>query len=157
MSKSHQPAFIPMSLPPEYNVQWPPPSEQISTPSPVPGPAPMTVPKCPRDLPPGDPKIDSQSLPVPLSREPSPDPLSSPILAPLPVPVGETDSSNHSGSSPKGTAVQPIPKLVIATCKPPTPARTSSYLTQSSADIRVLPHLNWLVNSTNCNNSGSSL
>ncbi|XP_066981650.1 uncharacterized protein [Macrobrachium rosenbergii] len=169
MSNSQEPPFIPVPVPPEYSVQWPPPSKQISMPSPVPGPAPVPVSRHPIDLPPGDPKINSPSLPVPLectehcqapslpngeqspdpipvpdpalvslpehvpdlhSRGPSSDLLSSPGLALLPMPVREMDSSDHSGSSPKGAALQPLPELVIATRGPPTPTRISSSLSQ---------------------------
>ncbi|XP_066961413.1 uncharacterized protein [Macrobrachium rosenbergii] len=133
------PPFIPLPVPSEYFVQWPPPSKQISKPSPVP------VPWHPIDLPPGDPKIDSQSLPVPLpghapdlySRDPSLDPLSSPGLGPLPVLVRELDSPDQSRSSPTGVASQPVPELVITSCEPPTPTRTSSSLSQSSADTSM--------------------
>ncbi|XP_066969158.1 tetra-peptide repeat homeobox protein 1-like [Macrobrachium rosenbergii] len=55
------------------------------------------------------------------SRGPTQDPLSSPSLAPLPAPVRETVPLDHSGSSPKGAASQPMPELVIDTCEPLTP------------------------------------
>ncbi|XP_066941382.1 WAS/WASL-interacting protein family member 3-like [Macrobrachium rosenbergii] len=73
------------------------------------------------------------------SRDPNKDPLSSPGLAPLPVPVGETDPADHSGSSPKGAASQPVPEPVIPTWEPltPSPLPTASSLSQSSADTAV--------------------
>ncbi|XP_066961168.1 CREB-regulated transcription coactivator 1-like [Macrobrachium rosenbergii] len=123
MSNSQEPPFIPLPVPPEYSVQWPPPSEQISKPIRVPDPAPVPVPKHPIDLPPGDPKIDSQSLPVPLEcteqcqapsvpngeQSQNPTPLPDPALVPVPEHAPDlhsrgpsSDSSNHSGSSLKG-------------------------------------------------------
>ncbi|XP_066946916.1 uncharacterized protein [Macrobrachium rosenbergii] len=41
----------PPRAPPEYNVQWPPPSKLIPDPIPVPGPAPVLVPRHQLDLP----------------------------------------------------------------------------------------------------------
>ncbi|XP_066973195.1 uncharacterized protein [Macrobrachium rosenbergii] len=142
-SKPQTPAFVPLSVPPECNVQWPPPSRSIPNPIPMTSPAPEPVPGPQIDPPLGDPTLDSQSLPVSLgsteqcqapsipndeqfpnqllvpgltlvpapehapdlhSRDPSPGPLSSPSLAPLPVPLRETEPSGHSGSSPIGAA-----------------------------------------------------
>ncbi|XP_066952534.1 uncharacterized protein [Macrobrachium rosenbergii] len=167
MRNSQEPPFIPLPVPPEYSVQWPSPSKQISKPSPVPGPAPVPVPRHPIDLLPGDPKINSQSLPAPLEctvqcqalsipngeqspnpipgpvseqapdlhlRDPSLGPLSLASLVPPPVLVRETDSPDHSGSSPTCAASQPVPELVIATYMPPMSSRTSSSPSQSSAD-----------------------
>ncbi|XP_066969184.1 uncharacterized protein [Macrobrachium rosenbergii] len=127
-SKPQMPAFVPLPVPPECNVQWPSPSSTIPNPIPVPGPAPVPVLGLQIDLPPGDPTLDSQSLLASLgvteqcqapsisndeqipdqllvpgpalvpapdhapdhhSRDPSPGPLSSPSLAPLPMPVRE--------------------------------------------------------------------
>ncbi|XP_066971751.1 tetra-peptide repeat homeobox protein 1-like [Macrobrachium rosenbergii] len=144
-SKTQTPDFF-MPVPPECNVQWPPPPRSIPDPIPVPGPAPVPVPGSPVEPLPGNPTLDSQSLPVSLgcteqcqapsvpnneqipnqslvpgpasvpvpehapdfhSRDPSLGPLSSPGLAPLPMPVREADPPNHSGSSPKGAASQP--------------------------------------------------
>ncbi|XP_066969133.1 uncharacterized protein [Macrobrachium rosenbergii] len=161
---------------PKSNVQWPPPPRSISDPIPVPGPAPVPVPGPQVDTPPGDPTLDSQSLPVSLgcteqcpapsfpndeqipnqllvpgptlvpvpehnpdlhSRDPSPGHLSSPGLAPLPMLVRETDPSDRSRSSPKGAASQPMPELVILTCKPLTPTTTTSSLSQPLADATV--------------------
>ncbi|XP_066971776.1 tetra-peptide repeat homeobox protein 1-like [Macrobrachium rosenbergii] len=53
-------------VPPERNVQWPPPSRSIPDPIPVAGPAPLPVPGPQIDPPPGVPTLDSQSLPVSL-------------------------------------------------------------------------------------------
>ncbi|XP_066953391.1 sterol regulatory element-binding protein 1-like [Macrobrachium rosenbergii] len=98
---------------------------------PVPGPAPVPVPRHTLNLPP---------------RDPSPGCLSPSGLALLPVPVQEaihnilgspTDSSDHSGSSPKGAASQPVPELVMETCKPLVPTMTSSPPSQSSADKKI--------------------
>ncbi|XP_066965647.1 zyxin-like [Macrobrachium rosenbergii] len=103
MSNSHKPPFIPLPVPPEYSVQWPPPSKQISKPSPLPGLAPVPVPKHPIDTPPGDPTIGSQSLPVPLEcteqcqapsildRKQSPNPIPVPDPALVPVPEHTPD------------------------------------------------------------------
>ncbi|XP_066979650.1 diacylglycerol kinase kappa-like [Macrobrachium rosenbergii] len=97
--------------PPEYSVQWPSPSMQISNPSPVPGPAPVPVPRHPIDLPPGDSKIDSQSLPVPLecteqyqapsvlNGEQSPNPIPVPDPALVPVPEHAPDLHSRDPSS----------------------------------------------------------
>ncbi|XP_066944600.1 uncharacterized protein [Macrobrachium rosenbergii] len=162
-------------VPPECNVQWPLPSRSIPEPILEPGPGPLLVPGPQINPPPGDPTLDSQSLPMSLgcteqcqapsvpndrqipnqllvpdpalvpapkhppdlhSREPSPDPLSPPGLALLPMPVMETDPSDHSGSSPKRVASQPVPELVILTCEPLTPT-TASFLSQSAADTTV--------------------
>ncbi|XP_066956235.1 platelet glycoprotein Ib alpha chain-like [Macrobrachium rosenbergii] len=140
---------------------------------PVPSPTPVPVPGHKIDPPPGDPTLDSQSLPVSLgcteqchcpsvtndeqstnqilvldsalvpapehapdlhSRDPYPGLLSSPGMAPLPMPVRETDPSDHSGSSPKGGVSQPVPEVVTLTCKPLTPPTTASALSQSATD-----------------------
>ncbi|XP_066941380.1 protein enabled homolog [Macrobrachium rosenbergii] len=65
MSRPQMPAFITLLVPPEYDVQWPPSSQSILDPIPVPGPAPVPGPQI--YLPPEDPKLYSQSLPVPLA------------------------------------------------------------------------------------------
>ncbi|XP_066960754.1 calphotin-like [Macrobrachium rosenbergii] len=83
---------------------------------------------------------DSDLVPAPEhnpdlhSRDPTQDPLSSPGLAPLPASVREIVPLNHSGSSPKGVALQPVPELVIDTCEPLTPPPTASSLPQSIAN-----------------------
>ncbi|XP_066969143.1 uncharacterized protein [Macrobrachium rosenbergii] len=43
-SKPQMPAFIPLPVPPECNVQWPPPPRSILDPITVPGPTPVPVP-----------------------------------------------------------------------------------------------------------------
>ncbi|XP_066963352.1 tetra-peptide repeat homeobox protein 1-like [Macrobrachium rosenbergii] len=65
-SKTQMPDFIPLPLPPECNVQWPPQPRLIPDPIPVPDPAPVPLPGPQIDPPPGDPILDSQSLPVSL-------------------------------------------------------------------------------------------
>ncbi|XP_066941386.1 keratinocyte proline-rich protein-like [Macrobrachium rosenbergii] len=69
-------------------------------PSLVPGPALVPVPEHAHEL---------------HSRDPSPEPLPPPGLAPLPMPVREAGPPDHSGSLPKGVASQPVPELVIPT------------------------------------------
>ncbi|XP_066978979.1 uncharacterized protein [Macrobrachium rosenbergii] len=75
------------------------------------------------------------------SRDPNKDPLSSPGLALLPVPVRETDPAEHSGSSPKGAASHPVPEPVIPTWEPLTHALPPGPLplsqSQFSTDIAV--------------------
>ncbi|XP_066947118.1 zyxin-like [Macrobrachium rosenbergii] len=175
-SKPQTPVFVPLPVPPECNVQWSPPSRSIPDPIPAPDPAPVPVPGPPIDPPPGDPMLDSQSLPVSLgctqqcqapsilnnehilnqilvphpalvpapehaadlhSRDSSPGPLSFTGLTLLPVPVRDMDPSDHSKSSPKGAASQPMPELVSLTCEPLTPPMTASALSQSAADTIV--------------------
>ncbi|XP_066970189.1 helicase SRCAP-like [Macrobrachium rosenbergii] len=186
-SKPQTPDFLPLPLPPECNVQWPPPPRSIPDPIPVPGPAPVPVPAPQVDPPPGDLILDSQSLPVSFgctgkypapsvpndnqipnqllvpgpalvpvpehspdvhSRYPSPGLLSSPVLAPLPMPVRETDPSDQSRSSPKGAASQPVPELVILTCEPLMPPTTASAtdttVSKDSAMSQVADELNEL-------------
>ncbi|XP_066965923.1 protein TonB-like [Macrobrachium rosenbergii] len=140
--------------------------EPLTNQIPVPGPAPVPVLRRTLNLPPEDPKLDLNPLPVPPEcpglchlqpitdieeihdmipvprlvlvpaperaidlppRDPSMGHLSRSGLALLPVPMREPihnilgsppDSSDCSGSSPKGSASQPIPELVIVTCKP---------------------------------------
>ncbi|XP_066958056.1 uncharacterized protein [Macrobrachium rosenbergii] len=120
----------------------------------------MPVPRHPIDLPPGDPKIDSQSLPVPLEcteqcqapsipngeQSPNPIPVPGPALVPVPEHASDlhsrdpsSDPLSSSGLAPllNGAVSQPMPELVIATHEPPTPSRTSSSLSRSSADSSV--------------------
>ncbi|XP_066978819.1 tetra-peptide repeat homeobox protein 1-like [Macrobrachium rosenbergii] len=106
MSKPRTPTLITLPVPPEYDVQWPPPSRSIPDPISVPGPAPVPVPWSHIDLPPGDPKLDSQSLPVPLECTEQCQPLSVPndeqitdqIIVPDPalVPAPEHGPDLHS-------------------------------------------------------------
>ncbi|XP_066953375.1 tetra-peptide repeat homeobox protein 1-like [Macrobrachium rosenbergii] len=123
MSKSHKPAFIPLPVPPEYNVQQTAPSEQISKSIPVPGPAPVPVPRTPIDLPPGDPKIGSQSLPVPLEcteqcqalsipngrESPNPMPVPDPALVPVPAHAPDLHSRDPRPGPLSSPGLAPIP------------------------------------------------
>ncbi|XP_066971904.1 nematocyst expressed protein 3-like [Macrobrachium rosenbergii] len=71
------------------------------------------------------------------ARDPNPDPLSSPSLDPQPVPVRKTDSSYHSRSPPEGAPLQPMPELLMVTCEPVKPTKTSSSLPRSPADATM--------------------
>ncbi|XP_066940006.1 uncharacterized protein [Macrobrachium rosenbergii] len=144
MSRPQTPALITLPVPPKYDVQWPPPSRLIPDPIPVPGPAPMPVPGPQIDLSPEDPKLDSQSLPVPLActeqcqapSVPNNKQIPNKIIVPDPalVPAPEHASDLHSRDpnqdplSPPSLA--PLPVLVRET-DPSNHSRSSTEGTAS--------------------------